>query len=387
MTEPFNLTSTLKSGILCFGLLWACLPLAHAEQVANIYTSKILVANQSAETRQQATKKALEQVLVRATGLLASAKDPRLVPILSNADAYVESFLYENSEELIQYRKQAVQASSLVLNFSKPVLEKLLSDYGLPVWPANRPSILVWMVQDSRSGRVIPALNKGSALGASVEKAGSVYGLPLVLPVMDLQDQRSINSDNLWQVNLSKISQASLRYQVDSVVVVRYSQTSSGEWLASWTLLHKGQQTVFDSRGKTQSEFIDNGFSEIMSHIASLYSIVNDGVSGSAVSMTVNGIDAFDDYMSVINYLTDLAIVEDAVVVSVVADTMKLEVYIDGDLSLLLGALALDRKLEDIKTIAIDYDSNTDPSTTKPLPQGVLAPRGSVMNPLRFTWP
>jgi hypothetical protein len=387
MTVTFNLTSTVKSGILCFGLLWAVLPLVHAEQVANIYTNKILVANQSAETRQQATKKALEQVLVRATGLLASAKDLRLVPILNNADAYVESFLYENSEELIQYRQQAVQASSLVINFSKPVLEKLLRDYGLPVWPANRPSILVWMVQDSRSGRSIPALTNDSVLGASVEKAVSVYGLPLVLPVMDLQDQRSINSDDLWQVNLTKISQASLRYQVDSVVVVRYGQTSSGEWRASWTLFHKDQQTVFDSLGKTQSEFIDDGFSAIMSHMASLYSIVNDGVSGSAVSMSVNGIDAFEDYMSVLNYLTDLAIVKDVVVVSVMADTMKLEVFIDGDLSLLLGALALDRKLEDITKIAIDSYSNTDPSTTKPLPQGMLAPSGSVMNPLRFTWP
>lgn len=387
MTVFFNLTSKIKGGIILLGLLSVVLPLAHAEEVANIYSNKILVANQSVETRQQATKQALEQVLMRATGILSPAQDPRLMALLSDADAYVASFLYENSEELIQYRKQQVQASSLVLNFSKPVLENLLRNYGLPLWPSNRPSILVWMVQDSNSGRSIALLSDDSKLGSLVAQTGATYGLPLVLPVMDLQDQRSINSDDLWRLNLTKINRASLRYQVDSVVVVRYSQTSSGEWMASWSLLHQGQQTVFDSRGKTQSEFIDDGFRSIMAHMVSMYSIVSDGMGGSAVSMSVNGINTFADYISVLNYVTDLAIVEDAIPVTVVGDTMMLKVFLDGDLSLFLSVLALDRKLEDIKKIAVESGSMEDQSITDSRPQVLLSPHGSALNPLKFTWP
>jgi hypothetical protein len=384
---------------LLVGLLLTMISVSsvYAEPVKKIYTQRILVVDQSDQHRKQAASDALAKVLVRVTGLKRTAQDIRLKGLLSNAEAYVQSFYYESSKELILYRDQEVQASTLVLSFSSKELEKLLRSYELPIWPANRPSILVWMVQDSVAGRTITPLDGDSEMGSLLASVSDEMGLPLVLPMLDLQDQQSINTKQLWDLDFTSIGKASQRYLVDAILVGRYSQTSSGLWLASWSLLHKGRQLLFDGQGQTQAELIDAGLTEVTEYLAGLYSIVTDDSMTNALTMAVSGINNFADYVELLAYMDGLAVVNKSMPAAVRGNELVLKIYLNGDLALLLDALELDNKLGedstvDLTTIGLsssgfsNRESTTQQGSTEN-PQVWIQPRGSELNPLRFTWP
>lgn len=362
------------------GMLVCLMPaLVHAEAVLNLYQQSELVVSQSLNERRQAAAEGLAVVLVRVSGQPQVLTAPEVKAALAAPDRYVEAFRYESGSETLERDGAQVPATSLVFNYSRGAVESLLRQAGLPLWPANRPAVLVWLVTDDlQAGRQLVSLQGNSELSLAVRKEAAARGLPLVAPLLDLEDQVALNADDLWNLDQSVIEEASARYGAGAILVGRYSQVSSGRWLASWTLLHKQDRRVFDAEGETDAEVVNAALNYTSDYLAGIYAIsTRGGAAADLVVMDIEQVDGFADYVKALAYLQGLAMVRELEVVAVDSTQVRVALRTEGQISQLQGALELDYRL-----------SLVTPATgsgTVALPQE-LAPSGSEQNPLRYRW-
>lgn len=360
--------------------VWVCLipALGHAEAMSNLYQQSELVVGQSLDERRQAAGKALATVVVRVSGQKQALDSGEVKAALARPDLYVEAFRYESGNATLERDGVQVPATTLVLNFSRVSIENLLRQAGLPLWPANRPAVLVWLVTDDpEAGREMISLQDNGPLAAAVQAEARARGLPLVLPLMDLEDQVALNADDLWNLDQAVIEEASARYGVGAVLVGRYSEASSGRWMSAWMLLHKQDRQLFDTEGGSDAEVLQYALNATGDYLAGIYAINTRGGAVDAVMMEIEQVDAFDDYASALAYLQALAMVRELDVVAVEGARVRVLLRTEGEISQLRNALELDRRLSPMM-----------PATSGgavSLPQE-LAPAGSEQNPLRYRW-
>ena len=95
--------------------------LGHAVTVSDLYTVSVPVENQSADSRQQGTQLALQQVVVKVSGLSASATSESVQQAVSRADRYVKSFRFNRDDDALY----------LKVVFAPNLIDQLLTDAHL----------------------------------------------------------------------------------------------------------------------------------------------------------------------------------------------------------------------------------------------------------------
>ncbi len=349
-----------------------------AEMVENLYQQSELVLDQSDKARQQAAQSALAKVLVRVSGRASLLELASVQRALSQSQRFVEAYRYESTADTIVDGELEKPASRLILNFSRTGIERLLRKQQAPLWPSNRPSVLVWLVKDDLSvGRRLVSLQDTSELSQAASQVSQLRGMPMVLPSLDLQDLLSIDADQVWSLDQAAIIEASARYQADVILVGRYTQTSSGRWLSAWTLLHKQHQQVFDVDTALERELVAEGLNATADFLASIYSISSLGGATESVTLEVQQVNGFSDYVQVLNYLDSLEVVRQLDLVSLERQRIRLRVKMEGEIHSLEDALELDRRLQ----------SAPSQGSVKGLIPTNLEPVGSDENPLRYRWP
>lgn len=342
---------------------------AFGQQRVDLYQADMLVPDQSQRERDQATVDGLAEVIVRASGQPMILENPQVIEALQQASHYLVEWRYENSEETLTIDGREQPARRLVLRYSGNTIEKLLRDLRLPIWPANRPSMLVWLIVDSAEGRTRVSSSSASELLKLTEASAKRRGIPLLKPLMDLEDQVALPADALWAVDQSAIRQASERYNPDSILVGRFTETSQGRWRAAWQLSHRERNTSFEGSGRALEDVIAGGIDEVANHFFQLYGITPSDGSSEALAFQVDGIDDFASYTKVMDYLGSLAVIRRHDLVVVRGGSMLLYVYLEGDLGLFRDALALGEALV----------PNADLSTS-------AVPPGDPGNPIRYRW-
>ncbi|MQK16791.1 DUF2066 domain-containing protein, partial [Escherichia coli] len=73
--------------------------------------------------------------------------------------------------------------------------ENKLRQAGLPLWGANRPSILAWWLNSGVEGANL--VGDGQEASTPLRLAAQHRGLPLRLPLADLQEQLVATPENL----------------------------------------------------------------------------------------------------------------------------------------------------------------------------------------------
>lgn len=366
----------------CLLILLVCLPavvvpgIAGADEV-DLYRYQTLVVSQDRSERNQATADGLAEVLVRASGQQRVLQDSAVVKELSNASRYLLEYSYQSSGEQLEIDGNLRPAWRLVLRYSESEVQQLLRDARLPIWPANRPSTLVWLVMDDNQGRRIAFPQNDDGTLDSLREASERRGVPVLTPRGDLEDQAALSANAAWRLNEAAIRAASERYQPNTILVGKLSETSSGQWFGNWLLLDRDRSSSFDGRGASLETVINAGIDASADYFFQLYGY-EPGEGGSrTLSFQLGGVSGFADYTSAMEYLEELALVERADLTVALGDYVLLNIMTDADVALLQDALALDRKLvPEAATTASTGGSLTTP----------VEPLGSPTNPLRYRW-
>lgn len=331
--------------LLTLVFLTLCAVAASAGQVIQIYRAETLVATQSAAERNDAIKLGLEEVILRVSGDGASLENPLVREALSQAQSYLYEFSYASTDEMLQIEEQQVPATRLILKFSPSSIDKLLRDANLPLWPANRPALLIWPIMKDINGDIYRVLDEESH--KALYRQAGLRGVPLLMPLHDLEDNLALSNDELWAQNEERVRAASERYKADAILVGRYSQGISGSWESSWQLLHTSGNQHFEPRSADTAGIFTQVINATADYFARLYAIApgEGGAASGEIVMRVDGVTEFSDYKDLERYLTELAITNRVDLISMERDKVLIRLHTAGDLALLQNMLELGKKL------------------------------------------
>ena len=276
--------------------LWLfSLSMVHAADVDHLYQAEVSVADQGQQERNRAITEGFRQMLVKVTGNPNIGLNQSLAGTFRKASRFVQQYRYrvETGEA-----DTAAEQRFLRITFDKQAVDRVLRENGLPVWGKSRPLIIVWTGFDNGSRRKLLSPEFDQKIMTMFNSAADSRGIPLLFPVMDLQDQSAISASDLWGAFEEPVRNASRRYQADSILMVRIKSGSGGSVRSSWSLLGSNDARQWDFRGQTFSGVINQGMNTVADHLATIYAPAGGG-DAQVVNMQVSGLDTFEDLLKV----------------------------------------------------------------------------------------
>jgi hypothetical protein len=211
---------------LCNVFFVGCLSLvslaSHAETLNGLYQVLEPVASQSPQERDQATQRAVQTLVIRLTGDAKAAEGPGLAAIRKDPQQIISQYGYD-----------AGPPESLQVDFDPVSTDRALREAGLSIWGSNRPSILGWWLNDSTDGSSL--VGDGQAIAGALRRAAQHRGLPLRLPLGDLDEQVVATAPNLESADATPLRAASERYGADALLAV-HARQEGNQWQAKWRL-------------------------------------------------------------------------------------------------------------------------------------------------------
>jgi len=356
----------------------------------DIYTASTAVASQSEAERNRAAQDTLGEVVVRVSGQASALANPQVQQALSRAPNYLYGFSYSTSSQAPGAGSQPTNDAAagdvgmvVQLNFSPEAIQQLLRDAGLPLWPAQRPRILVWLLSQDATGI---HLETNSAVLDALRQQARYRGLPLVFPNEDAAQQWL---GSLWQFDAQTLAEASKAYRADAILLGRYTDNlaqgvpsalyttadsdplggaelvvaplasspesgvapaeqsmPTGPWQLDWQFIrddkHLGEARQVADLAIEFSTEVDR----LADTLAREYAIIPSAQGPQTLSLHVGGVQDFASFKRIQSYLSGLAMVKQAELEKVDASGMTLQLTIEGDLKLLISTLALGRKLQ-----------------------------------------
>jgi hypothetical protein len=314
-----------------------------AEQVSGLYNGRVLVADQTEQSRSKGVNQALEQVLIKLTGNSKIMQLPGIQTAVSNTNNFIASVGYTKlparspadlSEELANQ-----PGFSLQVSFSAQAIDQLIRWAQLPILPAGRPKLVFWIVRDdAETGRQFVTEQQFPDFTQRFEQIMQDRALPYQLPELDLEDQLSLSVNEAWSVRNETIEVASQRYAADGWVLLRFFTTTSGQVRGSWTYKLGDQRGFDDVRAENAEVFVGLAVNELVDRISAQLTYVPQ-VDTSKLLVQINQVDSFADYQAVLAQLQSLKLVRSSNVSAVEGSRLFVTVDIDGGVDLLISAL------------------------------------------------
>ena len=361
---PVRRVIAAKSSLTLLVLLLVVAQKLDAVTLENLYQAEVLSESQSDAQRRIDASEGLSQVLMRVSGRSDILKNPVIVAALKTPEQYYSEFSYARVEAvndeavaLPQPGLDPLPAETprqvMRIRFAPSLIAKILREADLPVWGSNRPSVLSWMAIDDESGRQVLGEANPSLFAKTLNQAARARGVPLLLPLWDLEDSRGVSSSEIWGRFLGRIEAASKRYSPDKILVFRAESEFSNQWRGDWSLGEGGQWRSGTVYGESQAQLATALVGVLASVLSEQYAVTS---TRSEVRLTVEGITEIQDYAEVSRYLEGLTQVMSVQPVRILTDMVEFKLRSEGEVQQIIDVIALDRKLS---LLRLDESSST----------------------------
>ncbi|MBY6105428.1 DUF2066 domain-containing protein [Ferrimonas balearica] len=322
--------------------LLLCLPMtAMAAQVTDLYRGEVPVASRSNADQKAAIADALAQVLVRVTGDATIASRPEAQPLLRQANNMLLSYGYQGGSPL-----------TLEVSFDGQRINQQLQAARLPVWGAQRPETLMWLaMDDAEEGRIL--LSDTTEQTAQLQDDAKQRGLPLTMPLLDLEDSMAVSINDVWGNFVGPIATASTRYSPDFFVSGRVSNQGE-QWRYQMSLYAPKAESEFglhralvQRNGTADSR--EAALSAMMADLAAYYAgryaaVAGEGGGETQLVFEIEG--NITQLVALERYLRSLAPVQDLTIHSVMGRTITFEVELIGGMNELDQLLSLESRVQ-----------------------------------------
>ncbi len=222
MTGLRRFSGWIFSVLLVFSMFGSTL----AETVSDLYVVEIPVVGQGSKARADAISQAFAQVLIKVSGDRKLSLQGDLKKLIRRANNYVQQYSYrmlESSADLIGHGESGEQAPDRLLRvqFDELAVNQQLRQYGVPVWGSARPLTLIWMGIEEQGHRSLYQPEYHQGLRQVLEQTANDRGLPILFPLMDIEDSSNLQVSDLWGSFEEDIRRASDRYLPDVILVGR----------------------------------------------------------------------------------------------------------------------------------------------------------------------
>ncbi len=339
--------------LLLLALAGLMVPAAQAVKVTGLYEAEVSVPERSPEAQTKAFRLALRQVLVKLSGDQNIAASSAARALLAKAGRYIQQFGYRQAEPAPEAENDGMSALLLWARFDPRALGRDMRDAGLPLWGSERPAVLVWLaLEDAGGKRLVSA--EDEAWVAPLRQAAALRGIPLVFPLLDLQDTAQIGYADVRQGFREVLLRASRRYDTAVVLAIDLRQALTDVWESSW-LLYSGQQ---ERRWKVQGDqpqlLLEEGLNGAATIVAQQFAGTGSLAGDNGMSLRVSGIHGADEYARVLRYLQSLDAVTRVDVRRVVAGEVGFFLVAHAGAETMRRTIALGRVLAEAPTAGSD---------------------------------
>lgn len=249
-------------------LLFASLSVS-AAQVEGLYEVREPVASQEPSERAAAMSRALQSLAVRLTGQRKVAQDARLKPLLADPQQLVQQFVYEPGTPVM-----------LSVVFDPVLSQRALQQAGFRLWNVERPNVLVWWLNEQADGGSL--LASGQEAAVPLRSAAQSNGVPLSLPLGDLDEQLLVSAEALRASDTQALQDASARYGADALLAVVARAGEGGGWQADWQFRQGAERTSGSASAASQAALADAVLQAVGEHLAAGF-----GKGGAAQALTL----------------------------------------------------------------------------------------------------
>ena len=314
----------------------------HSARLTGLFQTEVDAGGRDPGSRDAALGLALQDVLVRVTGSGSSVNEPAAQALLKEPRRFVEQFRFLDAPAR---PPDTAQRLRLWVQFDGVALAREIRRAGLPYWGRERPDLLVWLAVDDRGQRYLVAENAGRAAADALRQAASQRGLPLTLPLMDLQDQRAVQFTDVWGGFVGSVETASQRYRPQVILLGKLERSKGrSDWRADWTLLGNGNKQSWTSHANGLVAGVDQGIAEAADWLAVRYAVVS--ADASVRPLVVEGVQSLEDYARVSKYLASLAPVESVQVARVSGQEVEFNLQLRAAERNLLQVITLGKLLQ-----------------------------------------
>lgn len=317
---------------LCCGLSF----MVSAAQVTDLYQGKAPTSGDMVAAQSQA----LGDVLVKVTGKRDILTQPAVVKALAAPGDYVQHYGYQDVGPV----------KFLKADFDVAKVNALISQSKFALLGPARPQVAIWLVINEGERRVLPD-QSSDGWAAALRTQSQAMGLPVSIPLMDLDDNMAVNATDVWGRFADPILKASQRYGAEMVVLGKL--TPEGEkWSMDWGFYgpKAGGELAELTRGSgsgTQAE-VAQGFADgLAAWLVQNYGARISGVASSQ-TLVVEGLSGIDGMITVQKMLQGMASVTKVEIGKLEGDKVTFNLALQGDKAELIRGLQLESRLRQI---------------------------------------
>lgn len=317
---------------------------------SDYYSAEVPVEDASPEARKGSIRQAFEKVLIKASGHRNLKGRSGMKSLLKHAEDYVQQF---------RYRREAAEKEGeadkrwIWVAFEKSAIQKALGTLELSVWDKGRPEVLLWLAQENGGKRALLNPEKDVELVQILRTAAERRGLPLLLPIMDLEDQLALRVSDVWTVDRESVEKASARYGEQFLLVTRLRKAGN-KWKAKWTLLLPGRQQSFNTVATSMEETLGAGIHKTMDWLADQYVPSSDGGASELVTLRFLNIGGLREYSRLMQILESLDVISSVAIQESSGDQLLIKAKVRGGRDILAQRLSLEAGLMPVASVPDD---------------------------------
>jgi len=318
--------------------IFSCLLLpsfVKAIEVFDLYESTLFIEDKTRASRVDASKAALIKVIQKLTGKSEVNSHPSLRQAMRSISDYMLKYEYlETQDGDLQIK----------VKFESQKVEALVRDASLPLWGNRRPKITIWLAIEDGLRREFVTQESYPQLERLIYDTAQDWGVPVVVPLMDLEDRTKVGIAEVWGNFSEPVEIASMRYQAERVITARmFKPEGSDFWQLEWRYtdaqLFESNQLVGDKQ-KVLIEMV-NTFSEALFNQFAL-----DPNKTYASASSILTVDKLSDFVTIERARRQLISISTVMEVDVIErsnDAVKFLVEHNSDVTDLVKAIKLER--------------------------------------------
>ncbi len=322
-------------------LLMSTASFSHALVVDDLYYQEIPVQGQGDAERLRAYREALTAVILKVTGEERWLSNGAVERAVREAQSYVQE---------VSYRSSGGGSSSqtyINIRFDQELVNSMIGSAGIPVWDRNRPSILLWLsIQGADGQRELLGSDSEHPVLALIREFSRVRGVPVLIPLMDVEDRRSLPADVAWSLDEAAIRRASARYGADSVLSGRVLASPAGDLVGLWQFLFRDRVETFDSLEPDIGAYMRSALNRVTAQLATHFAInLATQPTQERVILRVEGVDDITAYVNLLAYIRNLGVVESVSTSLLDGSNIELDITLAGSTYLFAEFITLGRDL------------------------------------------
>jgi len=324
-----------------------------AVEVTDLYQDILKVEDKSRDARITASRTALLNVLVKVSGDTRADQNP----LAKQRSKDISDFMLK-----YEYDEKANGQLNLLVKFEANKINALIKELNLPLWGNRRPLIAIWLAIEDNVRRELVTQESYPQLESLIYDKAKRRGLPVVVPLLDLQDRALVGIPEVWGNFSEPVQQASSRYRAERSITARmYQQADSGNWLLDWRFTN---DELFESNRITgdKQQIVAQMVDNLAAGLAAEYAVDPNaaGQLGEAI-FQLKGTQSFVDIELAKRRLESLSVVTNVVISSRTTDVIVFKINHTGDMNDFKKALELDNAFRAFEDPRAFYQlTNTD---------------------------